>query len=110
MSNEIQKNRHFERDILLLREELAEIETAALKTMYDEGFSGYWVKAIAGFTDEGEPLIPIDLPVTFRSGTNLDRIQESVKSVARFLTDAAQNKRTVEQFIGSSQEVPPIEE
>jgi hypothetical protein len=40
---------------------------------------GYYTEGITGYTADGEMLVPIPLPVTYRSGTNLDRIMEQVR-------------------------------
>jgi hypothetical protein len=40
---------------------------------------GYYTEGMTGYTADGEMLVPIPLPVTFRSGTNLDRIMEQVR-------------------------------
>ena len=40
---------------------------------------GYYTEGITGYTVDGEMLVPIPLPVSFRSGTNLDRVMEQVR-------------------------------
>jgi len=40
---------------------------------------GYYTEGMTGYTTDGEMLVPIPLPVSFRSGTNLDRIMELVR-------------------------------
>jgi hypothetical protein len=40
---------------------------------------GYYTEGMTGYTADGEMLVPIPLPVTFRSGTNLDRVMEQVR-------------------------------
>ncbi|MGA2640576.1 MAG: hypothetical protein ABSG21_06695, partial [Spirochaetia bacterium] len=40
---------------------------------------GYYTEGMTGYTADGEMLVPIPLAVTFRSGTNLDRIMEQVR-------------------------------
>ena len=40
---------------------------------------GYYTEGMTGYTADGEMLVPIPLPVTFRSGTNLDRKMELVR-------------------------------
>src|SRR5271157_543000 len=40
---------------------------------------GYYTEGMTGYTADGEMLVPIPLPVSFRSGTNLDRIMEQVR-------------------------------
>jgi len=41
---------------------------------------GYYTEGMTSYTADGEMLVPIPLPVTFRSGTNLDRIMEQVRT------------------------------
>jgi hypothetical protein len=41
--------------------------------------SGFHTDGMTGYTNDGEMLVPIPLPVTFRSGTNLDRVMELVR-------------------------------
>ncbi len=40
---------------------------------------GYYTEGMTGYTADGEMLVPIPLPVTYRSGTNLDRVMEQVR-------------------------------
>jgi len=40
---------------------------------------GYYTEGITGYTADGEMLVPVPIPVSFRSGTNLDRIMELVR-------------------------------
>jgi hypothetical protein len=40
---------------------------------------GYYTEGMTGYTTDGEMLVPIPLPVSFKSGTNLDRIMEQVR-------------------------------
>jgi hypothetical protein len=40
---------------------------------------GYYTEGITGYTADGEMLVPIPMAVTYRSGTNLDRIMEQVR-------------------------------
>ena len=40
---------------------------------------GYYTEGMTGYTVDGEMLVPIPLPVSFRSGTNLDRVMEQVR-------------------------------
>jgi hypothetical protein len=40
---------------------------------------GYYTEGMTGYTADGEMLVPIPLPVTMRSGTNLDRKMELVR-------------------------------
>jgi hypothetical protein len=40
---------------------------------------GYYTEGMTGYTTDGEMLVPIPLPVSYRSGTNLDRIMEQVR-------------------------------
>jgi hypothetical protein len=40
---------------------------------------GYYTEGMTGYTADGEMLVPIPLPVTYRSGTNLDRVMELVR-------------------------------
>jgi hypothetical protein len=40
---------------------------------------GYYTEGMTGYTMDGEMLVPVPVPVTFRSGTNLDRIMELVR-------------------------------
>ncbi|MGA2380451.1 MAG: hypothetical protein ABSG85_14210 [Spirochaetia bacterium] len=40
---------------------------------------GYYTEGMTGYTADGEMLVPLPLSVTFRSGTNLDRIMEQVR-------------------------------
>jgi hypothetical protein len=40
---------------------------------------GYYTEGMTGYTADGEMLVPIPLPVTFRSGTNTDRMMEQVR-------------------------------
>jgi hypothetical protein len=40
---------------------------------------GYYTEGMTGYTTDGEMLVPIPLPVTMRSGTNLDRKMELVR-------------------------------
>jgi hypothetical protein len=40
---------------------------------------GYYTEGITGYTVDGEMLVTVPLPVSFRSGTNLDRIMELVR-------------------------------
>ncbi len=40
---------------------------------------GYYTEGMTGYTADGEMLVPIPLSVSFRSGTNLDRIMEQVR-------------------------------
>ena len=40
---------------------------------------GYYTEGMTGYTADGEMLVPIPLPVTTRSGTNLDRKMELVR-------------------------------
>jgi hypothetical protein len=40
---------------------------------------GYYTEGMTGYTQDGEMLVPIPLPVTFKSGTNLDRKMELVR-------------------------------
>ncbi len=41
--------------------------------------NGFYTDGMTGYTNDGEMLVPIPLPVTFRSGTNLDRVMELVR-------------------------------
>ena len=41
--------------------------------------NGFYTDGMTGYTTDGEMLVPIPLPVTFRSGTNLDRVMELVR-------------------------------
>ena len=41
--------------------------------------SGYYSEGMTSYTAEGEMLVPIPLAVSFRSGTNLDRMMEMVR-------------------------------
>ena len=41
---------------------------------------GYHDRVMTGYTDEGEMLVTVQMPVRYRSGTNLDRIQELVQN------------------------------
>jgi hypothetical protein len=41
--------------------------------------SGFYTDGITSYTTEGEMLVPIPLSVSFRSGTNLDRVMELVR-------------------------------
>ena len=41
--------------------------------------SGFYTEWLSGFTVEGEALISVPLRVTYRSGTNLDRMQDLIK-------------------------------
>jgi len=40
---------------------------------------GYYTEGMTSYSADGELLVPVALPVTFRSGTNLDRIMEQVR-------------------------------
>ena len=40
---------------------------------------GYYTEGMTGYTTDGEMLVPIPMPVSFRSGTNMDRIMEQVR-------------------------------
>jgi hypothetical protein len=40
---------------------------------------GYYTEGMTGYTMDGEMLVAVPIPVTFRSGTNLDRIMELVR-------------------------------
>jgi hypothetical protein len=40
---------------------------------------GYYTEGMTGYTADGEMLVPIPLPVSFKSGTNLDRKMELVR-------------------------------
>ena len=40
---------------------------------------GYYTEGMTGYTTDGEMLVPIPLPVSFKSGTNLDRKMELVR-------------------------------
>jgi hypothetical protein len=40
---------------------------------------GYYTEGMTGYTADGEMLVPIPLPVSFKSGTNLDRAMELVR-------------------------------
>jgi hypothetical protein len=40
---------------------------------------GYYTEGMTGYTTDGEMLVAIPLPVSYRSGTNLDRIMEQVR-------------------------------
>jgi hypothetical protein len=40
---------------------------------------GYYTEGMSGYTTDGEMLVPIPLAVSFKSGTNLDRIMEQVR-------------------------------
>jgi hypothetical protein len=40
---------------------------------------GYYTEGMTGYTVDGEMLVPVPLPVSFRSGTNLDRVMEQVR-------------------------------
>lgn len=40
---------------------------------------GYYTEGMTGYTMDGEMLVTVPIPVTFRSGTNLDRIMELVR-------------------------------
>jgi hypothetical protein len=40
---------------------------------------GYYTEGMTGYTADGEMLVPIPLAVTYKSGTNLDRIMEQVR-------------------------------
>jgi hypothetical protein len=40
---------------------------------------GYYTEGMTGYTADGEMLVPIALPVSFKSGTNLDRKMEMVR-------------------------------
>ena len=40
---------------------------------------GYYTEGITGYTVDGEMLVTVPIPVSFRSGTNLDRIMELVR-------------------------------
>jgi hypothetical protein len=40
---------------------------------------GYYTEGMTGYTVDGEMLVPVPIPVTFRSGTNLDRVMELVR-------------------------------
>lgn len=47
---------------------------------------GYYTNAIGGYTADGELLVSVPLAVSYRSGTNLDRVRDMVKQqVARRL-------------------------
>ena len=41
---------------------------------------GYYTEGMTGYTVNGEMLVPVPLEVSFRSGTNLDRMMELVRS------------------------------
>jgi hypothetical protein len=41
--------------------------------------NGYYSEAMTGYTVDGEMLVPIPMAVSFRSGTNLDRMMEMVR-------------------------------
>jgi len=40
---------------------------------------GFYTDGMTGYTADGELLVPVQLPVSFRSGTNLDRVMEQVR-------------------------------
>ena len=40
---------------------------------------GYYTDGMTGYTADGELLVPVPLPVSFRSGTNLGRVMEQVR-------------------------------
>ena len=40
---------------------------------------GYYTEGMTGYTVDGEMLVTVPIPVSFRSGTNLDRIMELVR-------------------------------
>jgi hypothetical protein len=40
---------------------------------------GYYTEGMTGYTTDGEMLVPIPVPVSFRSGTNADRMMELVR-------------------------------
>jgi hypothetical protein len=41
--------------------------------------NGFYTDGMTSYTTDGEMLVPIPLPVSFRSGTNLDRVMELVR-------------------------------
>ncbi len=41
---------------------------------------GYYTEGMTGYTADGEMLVPVPLAVSFRSGTNLDRMMELVRA------------------------------
>ena len=40
---------------------------------------GFYTDGLTSYTADGELLVPVQLPVSFRSGTNLDRVMEQVR-------------------------------
>jgi hypothetical protein len=40
---------------------------------------GYYTEGMTGYTADGEMLVPVPLPVSYRSGTNTDRMMELVR-------------------------------
>ena len=40
---------------------------------------GFYTDGMTSYTADGELLVPVQLPVSFRSGTNLDRVMEQVR-------------------------------
>ena len=41
---------------------------------------GFYSDSLTGFTQNGEMLVPLFIPVIYKSGTNLERMQEMVSS------------------------------
>jgi len=73
---------------------------------------GYYTEGMTGYTADGEMLVPIPLPVTMRSGTNLDRKMELVRmdvvkriagrGVSRDIDEEYRRLRSIESGIRGS--------
>ncbi len=73
---------HLQQQIQSTREKIDEFKQLkfvprSTPIVIEKGFYTDWW---TGFTKEGELLVTVSLPVTFKSGTNLERVQELVQS------------------------------
>lgn len=59
----------------------------------------FYTESISQFTSDGELLVPVELPVVFGSGTNLERLQEQVEAdVTRRLAGKGVSEELDEQY------------
>jgi hypothetical protein len=111
-------NRSLQRQISMVRDRLREYKNITFRTRatpinLEKGFYTDW---LSQYTADGELLVTVPVGVTFKSGTNLDRLRESVqtefvrslagKGVCPFLDEDYRFRRSLESGRRGSSRLP----